>query len=196
MLPATARSSIPGVKVAIDRTTSPLQTRPVRLSSAMPPELASSDIRLAVVAVQAVPAIQSVRAPATVERAAPAPAPRVGRADLDGDVRCVAQAVFHEARGESVQGQRAVADVVMNRARSGRWGGSACAVVNAPNQFSNRWSWRAPQIGVEQWDRAVSIARAAVSGAVSVSSHLMNFRAARMGGGGLRSLRIGNHVFW
>lgn len=128
--------------------------------------------------------------------APPARVARAGRSDLDGDVRCVAQAVFHEARGESVQGQRAVADVVMNRARSGRWGGSACSVVNAPSQFSNRWSWHAPQMGVAAWDRAISIARDAVSGAVGVSSHLMNFRAASMGARSLRALRIGNHVFW
>lgn len=124
------------------------------------------------------------------------PARRSARSDMDGDVRCVAQAVYHEARGESVQGQRAVADVVMNRARSGKWGNDACAVVNAPKQFSNRWTWRAPQIGVAAWDRAVEIARDAVGGVVSVSSRLMNFRAASMGSGGLRSLRIGNHIFW
>ena len=134
------------------------------------------------------------REPAVERIASRAPAPSKG--GLEGEVRCVAQAVFHEARGEPSRGQRAVADVVMNRARSGRWGVGACAVVNAPRQFSNRWSWRAPQIGVAAWDQAIAIAREAVSGAVGVSSRLMNFRAAAMGAGGLRALRIGNHVFW
>lgn len=161
-----------------------------RFSQALPP---------AEVAVQAAP--QPRPAPVRVAKVeseeTPAATPvRRQTADLDGDVRCVAQAVYHEARGEPMRGQRAVADVVMNRARSGRWGKSACAVVNAPRQFSNRSSWRMPQIGLPDWDRAISIARDAVAGAVSVSSRLMNFRAAYMGAAGSSPVRIGGHVFW
>jgi hypothetical protein len=130
--------------------------------------------------------------------AAPRTTPvRVARGgDLDRDVRCLAQAVFHEARGEPLRGQRAVADVIMNRARSGRWGSGACAVVDAPSQFSNRWSWRTPQLGVDAWDRAIDIARDAVAGAVSVSGKLMNFRSAGMGAARSGAMRIGRHVFW
>jgi len=118
------------------------------------------------------------------------------RSDIDSATRCVAMAVYHEARGEPVRGQRAVADVVVNRARSGRWGSGACSVVNAPRQFSNRWSWSAPVPGVASWDRAITIARDALSGVVGVSSRLMNFRAASMGAGSRSFLRLGNHVFW
>jgi N-acetylmuramoyl-L-alanine amidase len=170
-----------------------------RISAALPPASSADDqARAEVTSAQEVPttqpAIPSSRMQAVEKVASVSPPP--SRRDLDGDVRCVAQAVYHEARGESARGQRAVADVVMNRARSGRWGSGACAVVNAPRQFSNRWSWRAPQLGVAAWDQAISIARDAVAGAVGVSSRLMNFRAASMGAGGLGALRIGNHVFW
>lgn len=174
----------------------------MRSSAALPPEELAAQARPAVqpAAAEIKPSVVA----ATVQRIADVsdgeePVARRAspvRADVDGDVRCVAQAVYHEARGESLQGQRAVADVVMNRARSGRWGAGACAVVNAPSQFSGRWSWRAPQIGVAAWDRAIAIARDAVSGAVSVSSRLMNFRASYMGSRGARAMRIGNHVFW
>ncbi len=116
--------------------------------------------------------------------------------DMNRDVRCVAMAVYHEARGESLKGQKAVADVVMNRTRSGKWGRNPCSVVDAPRQFSNRSSWSAPRAGVPAWDRAISIAKDAVSGAVHVSSRLLNFRAARMGAGGRSPLRIGAHIFW
>lgn len=116
--------------------------------------------------------------------------------DMNRDVRCVAMAIYHEARGEPLKGQKAVADVVMNRARSGKWGSGPCAVVDAPRQFSNRSSWSAPRAGVPAWDRAISIAKDAVNGAIHVSSRLLNFRAARMGAGGRSPLRIGAHIFW
>ena len=121
------------------------------------------------------------------------PAPRLANAP-DRLVRCVAQAVYHEARGESYQGQQAVADVVANRARSGRWG-DHCGVVNAPKQFSGRSKWSAPKPGVPAWDRAIDIARRVVSGTVLVSSRYRNFRHVSMGGPKGASV-IGRHVFW
>lgn len=109
-------------------------------------------------------------------------------------VRCVAQAVYHEARGESVKGQQAVADVVANRARSGRWG-DHCGVVDAPRQFSGRSGWSSPRPGVDAWDRALEIARKAVSGTILVSRRFTNFRAVSMGGPKGATI-IGRHIFW
>ncbi len=45
------------------------------------------------------------------------------------ELGCMAQAVYYEARGETYRGQVAVAEVVMNRARSGVYPGSICGVV-------------------------------------------------------------------
>ncbi|NMA96575.1 MAG: hypothetical protein GX970_00450 [Phyllobacteriaceae bacterium] len=42
---------------------------------------------------------------------------------------CLAQAIYHEARGESAAGQLAVANVIVNRARSGKFPGSLCGVI-------------------------------------------------------------------
>jgi spore germination cell wall hydrolase CwlJ-like protein len=42
---------------------------------------------------------------------------------------CLAQAVFYEARSESDDGQRAVAQVVLNRVRHPAWPNSVCGVV-------------------------------------------------------------------
>ena len=44
--------------------------------------------------------------------------------------RCLSEALYFEARGESVKGQFAVAEVIMNRVKSGRYPGSLCAVIN------------------------------------------------------------------
>lgn len=43
--------------------------------------------------------------------------------------RCLAQAIYYEARGESQRGQVAVAEVVMNRVRSSAYPNSICEVV-------------------------------------------------------------------
>ena len=42
---------------------------------------------------------------------------------------CLAQAIYHEARGESAMGQLAVANIIVNRARSARFPSSLCGVV-------------------------------------------------------------------
>jgi hypothetical protein len=44
-------------------------------------------------------------------------------------VDCLAQAVYYEARSESEEGQRAVAQVVLNRVRHPAWPNSVCGVV-------------------------------------------------------------------
>ncbi|MGV8855134.1 MAG: cell wall hydrolase [Devosia sp.] len=52
---------------------------------------------------------------------------RVERADAERN--CLAQAIYHEARGESATGQLAVANVIVNRARSSRFPSTLCGVV-------------------------------------------------------------------
>lgn len=44
--------------------------------------------------------------------------------------RCLAEALYFEARGETIKGQFAVAEVIMNRVKSARFPGSLCAVIN------------------------------------------------------------------
>jgi spore germination cell wall hydrolase CwlJ-like protein len=43
--------------------------------------------------------------------------------------RCLAEVVYYEGRNETIEGQIAVAQVVLNRVRSGKWSDSICAVV-------------------------------------------------------------------
>jgi len=45
------------------------------------------------------------------------------------DFQCLTQALYFEARGESVKGQFAVGEVILNRVDSGRFPNSVCAVV-------------------------------------------------------------------
>ena len=52
---------------------------------------------------------------------------RVEHANAERD--CLAQAIYHEARGESETGQLAVANVIVNRARSGKFPSTLCGVI-------------------------------------------------------------------
>jgi len=54
-----------------------------------------------------------------------------GRTPLDRmrSLDCLAQAIYYEARSESEDGQRAVAQVVLNRVRHPAWPNSVCGVV-------------------------------------------------------------------
>jgi spore germination cell wall hydrolase CwlJ-like protein len=48
---------------------------------------------------------------------------------LTREENCLATAIYFEARGEPVKGQKAVAEVIMTRAGSGRYPASICGVV-------------------------------------------------------------------
>ncbi|MYB35258.1 MAG: cell wall hydrolase [Gammaproteobacteria bacterium] len=55
---------------------------------------------------------------------------------MSNELRCLALNIYHEARGESISGQKAIASVIMNRVRSQRYPDSICEVVWQPKQFS------------------------------------------------------------
>ena len=85
-------------------------------------------------------------------------------AETDGaEQDCLANAVYFEARGEPLQGQLAVAEVVINRAASGRYPATLCGVVVQPSQFSFVRRGRIPAAdrGSDAWRRAVAVARIA-----------------------------------
>lgn len=83
---------------------------------------------------------------------------------------CLARAVYYEARGEDMDGQIAVAQVVMNRARSKKWPDTLCGVVNQgiergeKCQFSFACFNHSAVPSGEPWERAVQVAEQAVMG--------------------------------
>lgn len=50
----------------------------------------------------------------------------------DGELACLATAVYFESRGEPLEGQLAVAQTILNRVDSGRFATSICGVINQP----------------------------------------------------------------
>ncbi len=49
---------------------------------------------------------------------------------------CLATAIFFEGRNQSVDGQMAIAEVIINRAADPQWPDTICGVVNQRKQFS------------------------------------------------------------
>jgi len=87
-------------------------------------------------------------------------------APMSAEMRCLAGAVYFEARGEPLAGQLAVAQVIINRTEDGRFPRSYCGVVAQPGQFSFMRGRRMPAVreGSAAWDRAVAVAQIADKG--------------------------------
>lgn len=81
----------------------------------------------------------------------------------DEESKCLAGAVYFEARAESLEGQLAVAEVVLNRAASGEYPATICEVVKQPAQFSFVRDGHFPPIDESSvaWRTAVVVAHIA-----------------------------------
>lgn len=126
-------------------------------------------------------------------------------APLDEQANCIAVAIYHEARGESLDGQLAVARVIMNRAASGKYPGSWCGVVKQPWQFSfvNPRTGQYPSVNGASaaWRKAQAITRLAISNAVpSLSNDVLWYHADYVAPSWGRRLsfvqKIGTHIFY
>ncbi|QQA43720.1 cell wall hydrolase [Pelagovum pacificum] len=85
---------------------------------------------------------------------------------------CLTEALYFEARGESVEGLFAVGEVILNRTEDPRFPGSVCGVVNEGTgrqfacQFTYTCDGRPEHIGESvAWDRVGKIARLLMDGA-------------------------------
>ncbi|CAN7583867.1 cell wall hydrolase [Devosia sp. LjRoot3] len=94
--------------------------------------------------------------------------PTAKRAEVANAERdCLAQAIYHEARGESAAGQLAVANVIVNRARSDKYPSSLCGVIyQGANQgryrcqFTFACDGRGDAPGERQaWARSMALAK-------------------------------------
>ncbi len=127
-----------------------------------------------------------------------------GRTDTDdAEQDCLANAVYFEARGEPLEGQLAVAEVVLNRAASGRDPTTLCGVVTQPAQFSFVRARRIPAANrsSDAWRRAVAIARIAqdrVSDQLTddVLWYHADYVAPSWGRRLSRTNKIGLHIFY
>lgn len=117
------------------------------------------------------------------------------------DLACLAKNIYHEARGEPLEGQLAVAQVTLNRVKSGEFHNTVCGVVYADKQFS----WTDEPLksiqDMKAWQSSLKIADAILARKITVS----NFKALYFHSKKVRPAwahkkqlvaKIGNHVFY
>ncbi|KGJ12243.1 cell wall hydrolase [Paracoccus versutus] len=115
------------------------------------------------------------------------------------DLQCLSEALYFEARGEGVQGQQAVAEVILNRVDHPRFPKTVCGVVNQRGQFTYNKNARIREKGT--YARVQRVAMAALAGAPRTLTNGATYFHAR----GVspswskrfeRTIRIGSHTFY
>ncbi len=114
------------------------------------------------------------------------------------EVRCLARAIYFEARGESVEGKKAVAIVTVNRANHPSFPNTVCKAVYQKGQYS----WTADKVRVtdqKAWKESEDIAFKVLNNYDSYKS----FKALYFHNTSVnpkwkrkRIAKIGNHVFY
>lgn len=121
----------------------------------------------------------------------------------DGDdaaIQCLAGAIYFESKGEPLSGQLAVADVIINRSKSGRFPEDICDVVTQRGQFGFVRGGRIPDINEDSryYRTAVAVAKVALAEAWDgEAERALYFNRGRAPASGLTKVAsIGNHIFW
>ena len=126
-----------------------------------------------------------------------------GLGELDEEASCLATAVYFESKGEPLEGQLAVAQVVMNRAASGRYPSTLCGVVKQRAQFSFVRNGAFPSLdpNSDGWRKARAIARIAQKHMVAtvptdVLWYHANYVVPRWRQALVKVEQIGQHIFY
>lgn len=117
------------------------------------------------------------------------------------DIECLARNIYHEARGEPLEGKIAVAQVTVNRVKSRQFQNTVCAVVYAPHQFSWTLDKRKRVRDQRAWQASVQIARAVLTQTIKFPDfHALYFHTPQVNPRWSRDktvvARIGNHIFY
>lgn len=131
-----------------------------------------------------------------------------GARDQSRDLECLTQAVYYEARGEGTNGMKAVAQVVLNRARHPAFPKTVCGVVYQGSNRSTGCQFSFTCNGVMRgavnraaWNRARDVASAALAGqaysAVGSATHFHTTGVSPAWRNRLvRVSQVGSHLFY
>lgn len=123
-------------------------------------------------------------------------------------VACLTQAIYYEARNESEDGQRAVAEVVLNRAGSGRYPRDICQVVYQRNTRTCQFTFTCDgsigrsAVNMNAWARAERLARSVYTGEAKalLPQNSVNYHANYVRPSWSRQMaqvrQIGAHIFY
>lgn len=151
--------------------------------------------------VQPLPAVAPASSITTFGSLAAAVAAQPAEVGEDEEIHCLATGIYFESKGEPLPGQLAVAEVILNRADSGRFASSSCGVLKQKGQFSFVRGGKLPEVNraSSAWRTAVAIAHVAkrdlwdspVEGALYFHARRLSPRWGRA-----RVASLGNHVFY
>lgn len=123
-------------------------------------------------------------------------------AHKEQEIRCLQKNIYFEARGEGVEGMKAVAAVTMNRVNSEEFPDTVCATVKQRSGRRCQFSWVCAGLhritDQKAWETAGRIAVQAINGTLTHrvgdamffhNTSVPNFRKKPIA-------RIGNHVFY
>ena len=123
--------------------------------------------------------------------------------------RCLAAGIYFEARGESVKGQAAVAQVILNRVRNPTYPATVCGVVYQNKNWRNRCQFSFACDGIKDrvrspkhWDMAEEIALATAAGKIWLTEvgSSTHYHATYVSPPWARKMRkvgqIGLHIFY
>ena len=162
--------------------------------------------------------VAKVQAPApTVDADRPATTVLTGKLAADqlvmnkllAEHRCLSEAMYYEARGEGQQGEKAVAEVIFHRMRTGNYGHSICAVVyEGATQQGCQFSFacngdRTQRKQASAWMQAQMLAARILTGEERLSDATegaTSFHAVSVQPDWAndleRTVQIGNHIFY
>jgi spore germination cell wall hydrolase CwlJ-like protein len=199
---ATAERSL-----TFDDGATPAVPLAVALNSATPSP--SDDKPIVVAAKPETPGSEASQVAKTLANGQPDYASLIDPKDSARQQRCLAEAVYFEARSEPEDGQAAVAQVVLNRVRSGLYPANVCSVVyqdrNHPFACQFSFACEGRSLRVEEpgpWAVAVRIAQDVTVGKVYNpkvgaalnyhANYVMPYWASTL----KRVDRIGHHIFY
>lgn len=127
------------------------------------------------------------------------------------DIRCLAENIYFEARGEPLRGQYAVAEVTMNRLESPHFPDTVCDVVHDTRWDTSRrrlvahFSWTAFKLRLQsdspEWQQAMDVATVVYDGRYEpIVPKALFYHATYVNPYWASSkrvvARIGNHIFY
>lgn len=121
----------------------------------------------------------------------------------DEQCKCLAYNIYHEARGENITGQKAVAKVTLNRVKDKRFASNVCDVVRDPHQFSwtklsEKRKWRIEDR--KSWNTAVQVAYMMLEKQIDYNLKAVHYHTGTVSPTWskkmLKEKTIGNHIFF
>lgn len=126
------------------------------------------------------------------------------------EVSCLAENIYYEAASEPYEGKLAVAQVTLNRVKSGSFPASVCGVVKQKNNINGRvicqFSWVCTKVYAirdpYKWEESLLVARKALTTPVAHDmlkrSNAMYYHADYVNPGWpkRRITQIGRHIFY